>query len=119
MLARGTHLLAALVVCAAPALQSGEISYGHEESPRGSAPPIRFLPNRGQWLEEVQFGVRAPSRTLLLRDGWAMGLERWEGTEPGARERHGVVVRMTFGAALPAVLQGESDQLTPPSVTTD
>ena len=103
MLPRGTLLLAALAASAPVAGEGGD-------TPRPAVArslPVRFLANRGQWPEDVRFGMRGPTRTLLSQNGWTFCLERWRGTEPGSRERYGAVVRMTFLSANPLALQGE------------
>lgn len=62
-------------------------------------PPVRFVENRGQWNDEVQFAILGACNGWVHSDGWTVRFERRSPAPRGAasvRRASGAVVRTRF-----------------------
>lgn len=89
-------------------------SHAQAGAAQAAVAAARFVPNQGQWHDEVAFGVLGDTTGWLHRDGFTLRLERHEPQPPVGRERAagpvaqvGCVVRTRFDGTAQSVDVGE------------
>lgn len=81
---------------------SSSLAASERAAARGTVEAVRFVPNRGQWVAEVAFGVLGDTSGWLHPDGFTVRLERrqWRGADKRAQvqpvEVTGCVMRTRF-----------------------
>lgn len=92
--------LAVLASVAVSLLPAQDRAGTEAQAAAGQSARLRFVPNRGQWSPEVQFGVLGATQAWLHRDGWSIRFVRWSGPEgrDHGLEWAGAVVRTRFRA---------------------
>ncbi|MBX3463531.1 MAG: hypothetical protein KF830_10195 [Planctomycetes bacterium] len=84
------------------------------EAPAATLAALRFVPNMGQWHDEVRYAALGDTAGWLHDDGFTLRFERWDaagaaeaGAAAGPREQLGCVVRTRFvGAEVPEFVPG-------------